>query len=299
MFTDNNRLSIRQLQAMFLISTLGMGLNILPYFVNSLMSFGLLFGFIIIILFFVIHSKNLYSDSLQACLTRKYGTLTSKVITGLFAAKLIMNAAIELNFFTRIDNMLPVSLSEDVFIVIVMCVCFYGVSKSCEKLGRLAEVILIIVFVPLVVIAIHLISNANLKLITVNTNTATLRAFYATIVFSAIDFIFHTPVNSRIRYSKFLTPLLLIAVLFVFLLRPFDFTNSQSLLIISIMSFMLAIILNIFFATFITSKSIFTNLLYIIFAVILSTRNILNYVCWFNIFFYVCIPLMLLRKDKT
>ena len=174
MFSDNNFITIRQLKLLLILDIFGMGITILPQKVVQLggqngwilILIGLLFSLFCLILInqvAKIYPNDNFVDYVCKILGKPLGILVS---IG-FIIKIIIGVAMEIRIFSEILK--EIMLFNTPFWVISLSMLLIGAymaSKGYEARGRIAEILIFVVFIPLAFvffIAIFDIDFSNLK----------------------------------------------------------------------------------------------------------------------------------------
>lgn len=200
MLSFNDKISIRQLQILLILEIFGVGFIILP---KKVALFANQDGWIIVILSTIIamiialtitslaqmFPKDSFYDYSSKIMSRPIGL----ILTLGFILKIILTVAMELRLFCEIikETILPRTPFSVVSFVMLLA-SGYCASKGFETRARLAEILIIIVFLPLTIILLFSLLKlnfSNLLPILINSNTDFIRgAFLSTIFFTGIEF---------------------------------------------------------------------------------------------------------------
>lgn len=198
-FSQNNKISLRQLQALLILEVFGFGVVDLPRRLTGFAGHdgwaSVLFAviFIIILTAIMTHTVKLFPETSFYELSREILSRPIGVVVSLlFALRLILLAAFNLRIFAEIINqiMLPTTPFAVIFASMLM-IAAYGAAKGMETRARMAEVLILIALLPLgfvFVMSGRDIDFSNLMPLMVtpfeNILTGSLSAFFA---FSGIE----------------------------------------------------------------------------------------------------------------
>ncbi|MDR1559177.1 MAG: spore germination protein [Clostridiales bacterium] len=158
MFSLNNKISIRQMQALLILDIFGAGIIMLPRKAaeyagqDAWMAIAAAAVFAVLAVYLMTSAARLYPhDSFVSLVSRLLSKPAGKCIAVLFTAKLLFNCAIELRLFGEIlrQTMLP----DTPFAVVcaaMIAVSAYAASKGYEARARIAQILLPLIFVPLI-----------------------------------------------------------------------------------------------------------------------------------------------------
>lgn len=203
MFAENNFITIRQLKLLLILDIFGMGITILPQKAVQyggqngwiLILIGLIFS--LICLFFINKVASIYPDDNFVDYTCKIvGKPLGVVISLGFILKIIISVAMQVRVFSEILK--EIMLFNTPFWVISLSMLVLGAymaSKGYEARGRIAEILIFIVFIPLAFvffIAVFDIDFSNLKPFfrELSVKEALKGGGYMIFYFSGIEFIF-------------------------------------------------------------------------------------------------------------
>ncbi|MEA4815378.1 MAG: endospore germination permease [Lachnospiraceae bacterium] len=171
MLWGNGKISIRQLQSLIIIDTLGMGIVGLPALVSE---FSGQSGYVATLFAgaVVLGMSLIYGNVLKAFPQKSFSVISKKLLGGvlgtivvwLLVIRLILEAGFELRFFCEIikETMLP-KTPPIIVAFIMIAMSFWFSQKGYETRGRLAEIILPIsvVVIGIVFILASLGNNAT------------------------------------------------------------------------------------------------------------------------------------------
>lgn len=174
MFSNNNLITIRQLKLLLILDIFGMGITILP---QKAVEFGgqngwlyILSGLILSIFFLIIINNvaKIYpNDNFVDYTCKILGKPLGIIISFGFIIKIMIGLAMEIRIFSEILK--EIMLFNTPFWVIslsMLILCGFMASKGYEARGRIAEILIFIVFIPLAFvffISIFDIDFSNLK----------------------------------------------------------------------------------------------------------------------------------------
>ena len=157
-FALNNKISLRQLQALLFLEVFGFGVTALPRraaesagqdgWVSVLLATGIIIPVVIV----VSHITKLargqsFHDFACKVISRPLGI----VISLIFCARLVLLAAFNLRIFAEItrQTMLPATPFAAIFVSMLMLAA-YGAAKGIETRARMAEILILVVLLPLI-----------------------------------------------------------------------------------------------------------------------------------------------------
>jgi len=156
----NNKISLRQLQALLILEIFGFGVTGLPRRValaagqDGWIAVVLAAGLVVLAVLIIARLATRFSDRgfhEYACdiLGKFLGTL----LTFVFFVRLIIMAALNLRIFGEIvrETLLPTTPPAVVFLV-MLAIAAYGASKGFEGRARVAEVLVLIALLPLILV---------------------------------------------------------------------------------------------------------------------------------------------------
>jgi spore germination protein len=199
MLSFNDKISIRQLQILLMLEIFGVGVIILPKKVSQYANQD---GWIIIILAtllamfyaYIITSiaqmfpKQSFTEYSSKILSKPVGV----ILTFGFILKILINIAMELRFFGEIIK--KTILPETPFYIIcfvMLSIGGYAASKGFETRARIAEILILIVLLPIAIFSLSLkdIDFSNLlPMLQTPTNEYFKGAYFTVIAFTGIEF---------------------------------------------------------------------------------------------------------------
>ena len=203
MFSDNNFITTRQLKLLLILDIFGVGITILP---QKAVSFGGQNGWIIILMGLIISlffltlinkvSKAYPNDNFVDYVCKILGKPLGIIISVGFIIKIIITISMELRVFSEILK--EIMLFNTPFWVIslsMLVLSSYMASKGYEARGRISEILIFIVFIPLAFvffIALFDIDFSNLKpfLKEMNLVESLKGSGYMLFYFTGIEYIF-------------------------------------------------------------------------------------------------------------
>lgn len=203
MFSDNNFITIKQLKLLLILDIFGMGITILPQRAVQLggqngwilILIGLLFS--LFCLFIINQVAKIYpNDSFVDYICKIIGRPLGILISFGFIIKIVIGVAMEIRIFSEILK--EIMLFNTPFWIISLSMLLIGsymASKGYEARGRIAEILVFVVFIPLIFvffIAVFDIDFSNLKPFFKEINAMqTLKgSIYMIFHFTGIEFIF-------------------------------------------------------------------------------------------------------------
>ncbi|MDR1541700.1 MAG: spore germination protein [Clostridiales bacterium] len=162
MFSMNNKISVRQLQILLIIDIFGTGVIILP---RRAVEFAGQDGWIIVAILACLATGSAYlmssvgrlfpSESFVRTASKLLSKPAGKALGLIFAAKLILNCALEIRMFGEIirQTMLP-NTPLAVVAGAAISISAYAASKGYEARARIAQIIFPIIFIPLIIVFI-------------------------------------------------------------------------------------------------------------------------------------------------
>ena len=174
MFSNNNFITIRQLKLLLILDIFGVGITILP---QKSVNFGgqngwaiILVSLLLSLIFLTLINKvaSIYpNDNFLGYTSKILGKPLGYLISIGFIIKIIISISMELRVFSEILK--EIMLFNTPFWVIalsMLILCSYMASKGYEARGRIAEILIFIVFIPLAfvfLVAIFDIDFSNVK----------------------------------------------------------------------------------------------------------------------------------------
>lgn len=202
MFSNNNFISLRQLQVLLILDIFGMGITILPRRVTEIAGqdgwFLIIVGLIFALICVGIINKvaRLYpNDNFVEYSCKILGKPLGILVSIGFIIKIILNVAFDIRIFGEIIK--EEILSNTPFWVIALIILIigsYAASKGFEVRGRISEILCFVVFIPLIfvfLIAIFEIDFTNLKPVfqNINIKNSLQGGYYTFFYFSGIEFL--------------------------------------------------------------------------------------------------------------
>lgn len=202
MFSNNNLISLRQLKFLLILDIFGMGITILP---RKLAEYGGQNGWLIITISLIFAIICLFLIDKVAMLypNQNFYSYTSKIIgkplaiilSLIFTLKILISISLEIRIFSEILK--EIMLFNTPFWVIAITMLLlsgYMASNGYEARGRIAEILIFIVFIPLIFvffISLFDIDFSNLKpvLQEVNKKQFLYGSIYGLFHFSGIEFL--------------------------------------------------------------------------------------------------------------
>lgn len=203
MFADNNFITLRQLRLLLILDIFGMGITILP---QKAVQFGGQNGWLIILIGLVLSllllilinqvAKIYPNDSFVDYTCKILGRPLGILISFGFIIKIMIGVAMEIRIFSEILK--EIMLFNTPFWIISFSMLLLGsymASKGYEARGRIAEILIFIVFIPLAFvffISVFDIDFSNLKPFfkEISTIDALKGGGYMIFYFTGIEFIF-------------------------------------------------------------------------------------------------------------
>jgi len=202
MFSLNDRISLRQFQILLMLDIFGTGVIILPRKATAFagrdgwIAFMLTIVFALVAVFLITKLINCFPNK---TLYEYAGTLVSKPIAFVLVLglviRIIIGMACELRYFTEIAR--HVLLHNTPFTVVaisLLLVSAYAAGKGIETRARIGQIIIWIIFIPLVLVFIVVGANVDFSelepiLYYTDNNELFSGAFHMLFAFSGIEFI--------------------------------------------------------------------------------------------------------------
>jgi len=161
-FSSNNKISLRQLQALLLLEIFGFGVTSLPRRVAehaaqdgwlSVVAAALFIVGIAAAMAAVTRRFTGQGLSFYALSCKVLGRPLGVAVTIIICARLVAMASLNLRIFAEItrQTMLPQTPFPVIFAAMLLLAA-YGASKGIESRARVAEVLILLVFVPLIIV---------------------------------------------------------------------------------------------------------------------------------------------------
>ena len=157
-FALNNKISLRQLQALLFLEIFGFGVTALPRRVaesagqdgwaSVLVAIALIIPMVMIISHITKLARGMsFHDFACSVITKPLGIVISLV----FCARLVLMAAFNLRIFAEItrQTMLPATPFAVIFVSVLMLAA-YGAAKGIETRARMAEILILVGLLPLI-----------------------------------------------------------------------------------------------------------------------------------------------------
>ncbi len=197
----NDKISIRQLQVLLILDIFGTGVIILP---RRVAEFGAQDGWIVVIIATLIAVIYAYLISTIGGMFHKesFVSYTQKILGKPIAffialgliAKIIISIAMELRFFGEIVK--QTMLYNTPFWVVCLTMLLvggYAAAKGYEARGRIAEILIFVIFIPLIIVFILAAFNVQLSNIlpvfTAKPENLIKGGFSCSIAFTGLEFI--------------------------------------------------------------------------------------------------------------
>ncbi len=248
MFSSKNKISVRQLQILLILDIFGMGVTFLP---KKMVEFGGQNGWICVIIGVIFACICAW---ISASLAEKFpdddfvtyaGKIVSKpiaiIITAGFVLKIIFSLSMELRIFSEIVKQTILFNTPSYAISFCMLIVgAYGALKGYEIRGRIAEILIFVIFIPMFIIFGFIASGAdytNLMPFFDTNNTEILYGgIFSLFTFSGIEFILFaypylknkkTAKKESVKAVVFVgIIMILITVITIAKLGPFDIKNQ-------------------------------------------------------------------------
>ncbi len=202
MFSENDKISIRQLQALLILDLFGTAVVTLPrQTVNSAGNDGwiaVLLGSAVMAVFTLVftilgrrHTDKTIVELSQTLLSRPIGILISLAL----AIKIIIGAGLELRIFCEMIGQSMLFRTPIFIIVLAMLfICAYVSAIGYECRARTGEILFVFVFVPFLILMILVIFTAdysNLRpIMSHNTSQITIGAWKTILSFQGLELLF-------------------------------------------------------------------------------------------------------------
>lgn len=202
MFSNNNFISLRQLKFLLILDIFGIIITILP---RKLAEYGGQNGWLILIISLIFAYLCLYiinslaslfpNDSFYSYTSKIIGKPLATLISILFVVKIIVGVSFELRIFSEIlKEIILFNTPFWVTSISMLALGSYMASKGYEARGRMAEILIYIVFIPLAFvffIALFDVDFSNLKpfLKEIDSKKMLNGSIYTLFNFSALEFV--------------------------------------------------------------------------------------------------------------
>jgi len=159
-FALNNKISLRQLQALLLLEIFGFGVTALPRRVaeragqDGWISVALAAVYIIVVIAVMTNlTKSFAGRSFYDMAGKILGRPLGAIVAMLLCLRLVFMAAFNLRIFAEItrQTMLPSTPFAVVFVSMLM-IAAYGAAKGIESRARVAEVLVLVTLLPLILV---------------------------------------------------------------------------------------------------------------------------------------------------
>ncbi len=201
MFSSNTKISIRQLQILLILDIFGMGITFLP---KKMVEFAGQNGWICVVFGSILAcfcvwiltslAEKFPNDSFVTYCGKIVTKPVAYIITAGFVVKIILTVSMELRIFSEIVK--QTILFNTPYYVISICMLLlgaYGALKGYESRGRIAEILIFIIFIPLFIIFGFVASGADytnlLPFWDFNNKSLILGSVVSLFMFSGIEFV--------------------------------------------------------------------------------------------------------------
>lgn len=159
-FALNNKISLRQLQALLILEIFGFGVTALPRRVaehagqDGWISVVLAVGLVVIVAAMMAHITKMFPKMSFYDITCKIlGRPFGAAIALIFCLRLVLMAAFSLRIFAEIarETILPTTPFAVIFAAMLILAA-YGASKGIESRARVAEVLVLAVLLPIIIV---------------------------------------------------------------------------------------------------------------------------------------------------
>lgn len=202
MFSNNNLISLRQLKLLLILDIFGMGITILPRKLaeyggqNGWLIIAISLGLAIICLFIINGLASIFpNESFYDYTSKIIGKPLGALISLGFILKILISVAFEIRIFSEILKELMLFNTPSWIIAFSMLgLGGYMASKGYEARGRIAEILIFIVFIPLafvLFITLFDVDFSNLKpfLKEIEASNIINGSIYSLFYFSGLEFI--------------------------------------------------------------------------------------------------------------
>ncbi|MCD8090289.1 MAG: spore germination protein [Clostridiales bacterium] len=200
MYSDNGKISLRQLQILLILDILGVSVIVLPKYNAPLGSFGFLpvlgGGVFAVVSVFLLCSLSEFLNRFG--FFKGISKLVGRPLAGLVSAGLTVKLAFSLGADLRIfSEAAKVWLLPNTPLVIISAVtllpCIYGAFKGYEARARLGEIVIFIVLVPLFIVSLNCLLKIDYSSLEWNIypekNIYTKGSLYNCLMFSGLEFL--------------------------------------------------------------------------------------------------------------
>lgn len=216
MFSNNNKISMRQFQCLLILDIFGMSVITMPREVSiisgrsgwiAVLCAGIIMTFYTIVLTTL--SEKYQNDTFVEFSQKILGGFLGKLLSICFAIKIILTSALQLRFFCEIIRQIVLFLTPLwLTSAIVILVCTYAAYIGYECRGKIAEILLVLIFIPFIFVfalaALDIDFSNLFPIIAENVETLPAGIFVILFMFGGLEFIlFARPyINGGKNYKK-------------------------------------------------------------------------------------------------
>lgn len=198
MFSNNRKVSNRQLRRMIMLNFLGVAALLLPTELAKIAGkdgiLSIIIGGLAAILFsaFLCNRLNQFPEGILETLKSKKGTPFLYITLPFYIVHFLIVAAFLVNLLAEVvQDMFLLDSSRKVIMLISLLFCTYGMKKGIESRGRICEIVIYIVVLPLLLMILLAGVDVNLNylapLATTGYGQVLLGAYYVFSIFSSIS----------------------------------------------------------------------------------------------------------------
>ncbi|OOB80175.1 MAG: hypothetical protein BEN19_06350 [Epulopiscium sp. Nuni2H_MBin003] len=201
MYTHNSRISMHQFRIMLTLQMFNMSILILPRICSTIVGqdgYWLpLFGFLIgsIYIFAITGLTNRFRgksfvEYSKIILTKPIGIL----VTIMFLVKIIITIGFELRLFAEmIQRVLLPNTPLEVIMLLMLFATYYLIKSGVEAQGRMAEILVYFIFVPVVIVMLFIMFKADynqlLPMFRSDVNKVLVGSFHTSVTFMPLEFV--------------------------------------------------------------------------------------------------------------
>jgi len=201
MFSSNNKISIRQLQTLLILDIFGMGITFLP---KKAAEFAGADGWLCVIIgtIFACICAWIISSLAELFPNDNFVTYTGKIVSkpiGIiitlgFIIKIILSLSIEVRIFSEIvKQTILFNTPSYVISACMLLLGVYGASKGYEVRGRISEILIFVIFIPLFIVFAFVAAGSDytnlMPFFEADGKSLTMGGIFSLFSFSGLEFI--------------------------------------------------------------------------------------------------------------
>ena len=200
MFTHNGKISNRQVTLLLVLQMFNMTILILPQIATDYVGRDAYILPLVAIVLGVIYAicitsltKRFPKDTIVEFLPKIVPSFIGYIIIAIFTAKIIVTTGLELRMFGEMIGQIMLPKTPLAVIILVMLLTTaYLVKSGVEATGRMAEVLVYFIFIPLVVVFFKILLTSDYKeimpLIRTQANDVGVGTYFISLSFAPIEF---------------------------------------------------------------------------------------------------------------